>query len=182
MFKKHLCSATRGDILHVDTFNTIIVEIENVINRRPLTAISDDPSDMEAITPAHILYPATFAHSSATIVADDEGDENARTSWKRAQSRVNAFWKSWSAEYLTMLHPRSKWRSTKRDLCVDDLVILTDDTVRRHEWKMGRVTSVEGSGNHIRRAWVKRGDGKTVLKDRTKLVLLEIEKGDKKHS
>ena len=180
MFKKHLCSATRGDTLHVDTFNTIVVEIENIINRRPLTAISDDPSDMEAITPAHILYPATFAHSSATITTDNAtNDGTARASWKRAQHRVNAFWKSWSKEYLTTLHSRSKWRSTKRDLCVGDLVIIVDESVRRHEWKMGRIVSVEGSDDHIRRAWVKRGDGKTILKDRTKIVLLEIEKTDK---
>ena len=49
VFKKHLYSATRGDTLHVDTFNTIVVEIENVINRRPLTAISDDPSDAKQL-------------------------------------------------------------------------------------------------------------------------------------
>ena len=36
LFKRHLASATRGDVLHVDTFNTIIIEIEGILNRRPI--------------------------------------------------------------------------------------------------------------------------------------------------
>jgi hypothetical protein len=180
MFKKHLKSATRGDVLHIDTFNTVVVEIEGILNRRPLTSLSDDPNDTEAISPAHILYPATFAHSSATIVTDlAAADSSARAAWRRAQNRINAFWKVWSTEYLTMLHTRPKWQSTKKDIEEGALVIIVDETVRRHEWKLGRVTSVERNGDHARRAWIKRGDGKTVLKDRTKIVLLEIDQSQK---
>ena len=175
LLKRHLVSATKGDVLHVDTFNTIIIEIEGILNRRPLTPMSTDPSDTEAITPAHILYPSTFAHSSTTIVPPN-GDASAfRNSWKQAQSRINAFWKIWSTEYLALLHARSKWRQTKRDLKEGDLVILVDESVKRNDWRMARVLSTEGSGNHVRRAKVKRSDGKILLKDRTKLVHLEID-------
>ena len=72
--KKHIASATRVDVLHVDTFNTIVVEAEGILNRRPLTPISSDPLDTEALTPAMILYPSTFSHSAATIVPDVPGD------------------------------------------------------------------------------------------------------------
>ena len=74
LFKKHIASATRVDVLHVDTFNTIVVEAEGILNRRPLTPISSDPLDTEALTPAMILYPSTFSHSAATIVPDVPGD------------------------------------------------------------------------------------------------------------
>ena len=176
LMKRHLASATRGDVLHVDTFNTIIIEIEGVLNRRPITPMSTNPSDTECISPAHILYPATFSHSSATIVPDKVGKGcNFRQTWKQAQPRINCFWRLWSSEYLALLHARSKWRSTRRDLKEGDLVIIVDETVKRHDWRMGRVMSTEGSGNHVRRARVKRGDGKIVLKDRTKLVHLEMD-------
>ena len=176
LLKRHLTSATRGDVLHVDTFNTIVIEIEGILNRRPLTPMSTDPDDTEVITPAHILYPATFSHSSATIIPKDpDSDSDMRSAWRQAQSRINAFWKVWSTEYLALLHPRSKWRSTKRDLKEGDLVILVDESVKRHEWRMARVVSTEGSGNHVRRATVKRNDGKLLLKDRTKLVHLEVD-------
>ena len=183
MFKRKLATAVAGDILQVDTFHTIVVEAEATLNRRPLTALSTDSTDTEPLTPAHILYPATFSHSSASIIPNQTGSDssNARTSWKRAQSRINAFWNSWSTEYLALLHSRSKWTKTKDDLAVGDLVIITDDTMQRHSWKLGRVISVEGSGPHVRRATVKRGDGKLLVKDRSKLVHLELDEEKKQN-
>ena len=162
-------------------FNTIVVEAEAILNRRPLTALSNDPTDTEPLTPSHILYPATFSHSSASIIPESAGDDaaNARSSWKRAQGRINAFWKAWSSEYLSLLHSRSKWAKTRDDLAVDDLVLITDETAQRHSWKLGRVISIERTGSHVRRATVKRGDGKLLVKDRSKLVLLELDEEKK---
>ena len=57
---------------------------------------------------------------------------------------------------------------------VGDLVLIVDKSSRRGDKKKGRVVSVEGTANHIRRAHVRRADGRVVLKDRTKIVLLEI--------
>ena len=96
----------------------------------------------------------------------------------RAQDRVNSFWKSWSREYLTTLHPRAKWRKTRRDAAVDDLVLLVDESAPRGEWRLGRIVQVGGTDSHVRKALVKRADGKVVLRDRTKLVLLEVEDGE----
>ena len=62
LFKRHLSTLDVGDHLHVDVLNTLIVEMEGIINRRPLTALSADPSDIEPITPAHILYPSVYVH------------------------------------------------------------------------------------------------------------------------
>ena len=175
LFKKHIVSATKGDVLHIDVFNTIVIESENVLNRRPLTPSSSDPNDWEAITPAHILYPSTFAHSSATILPETEARQPMRTAWLRAQNRINAFWKSWSAEYLQSLHQRSKWQKSARNLCIGDLVIMVDETIKRHEWKVARVTAIHENQNHVRKVTVVRSDGKQILKDRTKLVLLELD-------
>ena len=98
-----------------------------------------------------------------------------RKAWQRAQSRINAFWKSWSADYLSLLHQRSKWQNSAKDLKVGDLVIMVDETVKRHEWKMARIITVHEKSNHVRKVTVKRGDGKEILKDRMKLVLLEMD-------
>ena len=175
LFKKHIASATRGDILHVDTFNTIVIEIEGILNRRPLTPMSDDPNDTECLTPAHILYPSTFAHSSAVIIPENDHDSHAQASWKRAQNRVSAFWRIWSSEYLDLLHSRSKWQTTRNDMRVDDLVILVDESSHRHGWKMARVIRVFKRDNHVIKVIVRRGDGREIEKDRTKVVHLELD-------
>ena len=57
----------------------------------------------------------------------------------------------------------------------DALVIIVDETLHRHQWSMGRVVDVEGSGAHVRKAQILRPDGKIVLKDRSKIVRLELD-------
>ena len=44
---------------------------------------------------------------------------------------------------------------------------------------MGRFLSTEGRDNHVIRARIKRNDGRIVLKDRTKLVHLELDGGNR---
>ena len=181
LFKKSIKSSLNGDTLHVDVINTIVIEAESILNKRPLTALSDDPSDADALTPAHILYPATFAHSTASVFPPNPSHhaQDARNAWEKAQSRINSFWKSWSKEYLSLLHERSKWRTSKRNLAEGDLVIIVDESVHRHDWKMARILKTEGSGPHVRRVRLKRSDGKIVLKDRTKIVPLELENSNR---
>ena len=39
---------------------TIVTEIESIINSRPLTYVSDDPSEQGPLTPAHFLFENQF--------------------------------------------------------------------------------------------------------------------------
>ena len=177
LFKRHIKALETGEALNIDVFTTVITEIEAILNRRPLTAISTDSRDCEALTPAHILYPATFAHSSTSLTAysSPTAAEALRSAWKKAQARVNSFWKKWSQEYVVMLHDRKKWEKTSKDLSVGDLVLIVDDQLARHAWKLGRIVDIEGDATHIRKAMVKRADGKLLHRDRTKLVHLELD-------
>ena len=38
-----------------ETLHTLLVEAEVIVNSRPLTAVSDDINDNEALTPNHFL-------------------------------------------------------------------------------------------------------------------------------
>ena len=88
---------------------------------------------------------------------------------------MDAFWKAFKRDYLSLLHSRPKWRKTKENLKNGDLVILVDDTVDRHHWKLGRITGTPQSDFHVRKVEVRRGDGKIVLRDRVKVVKLEMD-------
>ena len=176
LFKKHLATVGSGDPMHVDTFNTVIIEIESILNRRPLTILSQDSRDLEPLTPAHILYPAKLQGSAPSVVpTDGEVRSNLNKAWRRAQSKVNEFWKAWRTEYLSLLHDRKKWKGTKKNLEKDDIVIIVDESVSRHDWKLARVVNVVDTGPHVRKVNVRRADGKIVLKDRTKLVKMELD-------
>jgi len=174
--KRHLKTALLGDKLHYETFSTIVTEIEGVLNKRPLTAISSDPKDYDALTPNHLLAPASTLFPAAEIDAEKSTDaETTRRSWKRALNRVNQFWEIFRKDYFSLMHGRSKWRNSAVNLKVDDLVILVDETLDRNLWKLGKVTKTLGDNAHTRRVEVKKADGKTVVRDRQKIVKLELD-------
>ena len=177
LFKKSLSSITSGDVIHYDAFCTAVIEAEAILNRRPLTQLSTDSRDTEALTPNHLLCPATshLEEQPQVEMAETADAGSIRTSWKRAQSRVNSFWRTFRRDYLSLLHSRSKWRKTRENLKKDDLVIIVDDTADRHDWRLGRIVSTIQSDGHVRQVAVKRGDGRIVHRDRTKLVKLELD-------
>lgn len=49
--KKHFYAVTKGLILTLEECYTLLVEIEAVLNSRPLTALSTDPKDLSFLTP-----------------------------------------------------------------------------------------------------------------------------------
>ena len=68
LFKKHLKIALGGDILQDKAFETIIIECEAVLNRRPLTHVSAESKDIDALTPNHFLSPASTAASKEALI------------------------------------------------------------------------------------------------------------------
>ncbi|CAH4000076.1 unnamed protein product [Pieris brassicae] len=51
---------------------TVLTQIESVINSRPLTLLSEDPSELTALTPAHFLMSSPIKFLPAKIKIDDE--------------------------------------------------------------------------------------------------------------
>ena len=88
---------------------------------------------------------------------------------------VNRFWNAWKRDYLSLLQVQEKWQKSLRNLKVNNLVILVDDKVPRGHWKLGRVIKLEMDNGHVRKAYVRTADGKTVLHNLTKLVHLELD-------
>ena len=178
MFKKNLKAVASSSTMHFDVFTTVITEAEAVINRRPLTALSTDSRDGEALTPLHIISPAAASnveYSPIQTIEEVDGDL-ARRSWKRAQVLVQQFWKLFRSGFVSMMHNRPKWKRAKENLKVDDFVLLVNETVERHAWKTGVIVKVdEAVDGCVRTVDVKTADGKIHTRDRTKLVLLELD-------
>ncbi|KAL7724701.1 hypothetical protein ACLKA6_018887 [Drosophila palustris] len=59
---KHLMVRAIGNaLLREDEMQTVLVEVEAVLNSRPLIADSSSPNDGKVITPAHLLIGTTLA-------------------------------------------------------------------------------------------------------------------------
>lgn len=51
---------------------TLIVEIETLLNNRPLTHASSDLKDLEPLTPAHLLYGRRITSLPYKVIENDD--------------------------------------------------------------------------------------------------------------
>ena len=131
-----LRSLLREQLISGETLRTLMAGIEGILNSRPLTPNSDNPTDLEPLTQNHLplqrsnlnLPPGVFVY--------------CRNCWRQVQYLTDVFWKRRLAEYLPCLQERQKWIKPCRNFAVGDLVLNADERVHRGQWRLGRI--VEG--------------------------------------
>ncbi|XP_073943650.1 uncharacterized protein isoform X2 [Choristoneura fumiferana] len=71
-------------------------------------------------------------------------DENPNrlNHYRRLEQLRQHFWARWTAEYISELQHRYKWRTRHTDLQLDELVLIKDDGLPPLHWRMGRVSKI----------------------------------------
>ena len=169
--KEVMTGLMNNRILTDPQLHTLFTEVENIVNSRPLTHLSDSVDDLQALTPNHILYGL---HRNWGYIADTScKDVASRKKWRQVQALRNCFWDQWRKQYLPTLTQRRKWQKTLPNLRPGQLVILEDDMQRRKNWPLARVTKVQpGDDGVVRVAEVRTKDG-TYVRPVVKLLRLE---------
>ena len=149
---------------------TLMCEVEAVLNSRPLTSIKNDAGEPSPLTPTHLL---TLRGPDGPPCLTVKEDVYARKRWRQVQYMADVFWRRWVAEYLPTLQEKTKWTTKRRNLKVDDIVLVVDDKLPRCSWMMGRVVRVHADEKGIvRKAWIKTQNGE-VYRPLSKLCLLQ---------
>ncbi|KAF6200364.1 hypothetical protein GE061_006667 [Apolygus lucorum] len=137
--KNHLKKVLGKASLSYMEMNTVLTRIEAVINSRPITSVTDDPSDLSPLTPAHFLVGTTLT-SLPPVIAERKLTLRAR--WIGHQALLEHFWARWSREYLTSLQTRSKWRFKTENLKSGDMVMVHDVNSPPFYWRLGRISKI----------------------------------------
>lgn len=172
--KYHLTRIMGEAKLTIGELNTLLCQIEACLNSRPLTLMSSDPSELEALTPAHFLIGGPI---SLPPEADLEGENvNNLRRWKYVQALMQTFWRRWKDEYLPQLQVRGKWTTNKPPLKIEDIVVIKDECTRPTKWKLGRIVQLHpGKDGIIRVATVRLGSGLEIKRPTVKLCVLPTE-------
>ena len=80
---------------------TLMCNVEPILNGQPLTKVSSDPKDAEAITPNHLLLLRSEPEFPPGLFRKE--DKYCQNRWKQVQYWAVIFWKKWVKEYLQTL-------------------------------------------------------------------------------
>ncbi|XP_059082141.1 uncharacterized protein LOC131879752 isoform X1 [Tigriopus californicus] len=140
--------------LSYESLNTLMCEVEAILNSRPLTTLSDDPNDVTPLTPNHLLLQMIGPTQPPGIFP--ESDNYAKYRWRQVQHLADLFWRRWSKEYVSDLISRKKWSQKRRDVAVNDLVLLVVENSPRCQWPLCRIVETyPDSDGHVRVAKIK---------------------------
>ncbi|XP_067215691.1 uncharacterized protein [Linepithema humile] len=172
--KHHFYRVASDGSLTFEEAATLLIQIEAILNSRPITPLSSDPDDSSYLTPGHFLI-------GDSLIAYPEPDlqhlpNNRLSRWQYIEKIRQQFWKRWSVEYLHQMQQRNKW---KRDegppIQVGQLVVVKEDGLPPQSWLVGRIMEVHpGADNVVRAASVKTTRG-TFKRPASKLCVLPLE-------
>lgn len=149
-FKRVLKDAT----ITYEEFNTLLTQVEGVLNSRPLFALSSDPSDLNPLSPSHFLIGRSLVAPPDIDVQDIPSNRLSRLQF------VQQFWNRFSKEYVTELHKQYKWKKNPTPIEIGNLVLIKNAQLPSYQWHTGRVLRLfPGKDNVSRVAEVKTCQG-----------------------
>jgi hypothetical protein len=182
LIKRALNKSLRNTQVSYEEFETILIEIEAMINSRPLCYVYED--DMaEPLTPSHLIYGRRLNSVKEIRPVDTQAsmfDDNLPSKRVRyMNSLLNRFWERFCSEYLTELRERETTSAQGTpDLSVGDVVLIKENNVSRMEWPLGRVIRLVTSEDGVVRGAVLQTKDGVRKRPVNKLCPLEIKRQD----
>lgn len=170
--KTHMARVIGDQVLTYEELYTLVVQIEALLNSRPLCALSTDPNDLGSLTPGHFL---TLEPLTAPPDPDLSHLRISRLSrWQLVQHMQQIFWSRWKNEYLHNLYQRGKWAKTHQleQLDIGTLVLIKDDLAPPLRWRLGRITEVHPGADGVCRVATVQTKHGTVKRPLVKLCPL----------
>lgn len=169
-FKLHLRKVAGSQKFTFEEFSTLLARIEAVLNSRPLSPVSDDVTELLALTPGH------FLRGSPLLAFPEPDPDNLSlvNRWEKIKILHHQFSIRWRDEYLLQLQKRYKWKSPEKNLEEGQFVIVKEESLPPHEWLMGRIQKIHyGRDNYVRKADVVTQNG-TITRPVVKLCILPV--------
>lgn len=172
--KYHLKRVLKRAVMTYEQLNSILIEIEAILNSRPLLQMSSDPNDFCYLTPGHFLIGSSLTMYPEQNLCDVP--KNRLKFWEQCTNIKQSFWKIWHKYYLNILQNRPKWQSEQLNVKQGSLVILKEDNIPSMMWPMARIVKLfPGHDGKVRTVEVRTSNNKTHIRSIHKICLLPID-------
>lgn len=168
--KFHLRRTIGDSVLTYEEFSTLLIQIEAILNSRPLCPLSEDSDDYTALTPGHFLIDEPL-----TIVPEPnllQESVSRLTRWQLIRQKVELFWKRWTAECLQRYQAISKWHYPSNDIKEGSLVLVMDERYPPSKWPLARIIKLHPGDDGLTRVVTLRTSISTFKRPITKICIL----------
>ena len=172
-----------------DQLQTILTEVEAIVNTRPLTFVYGGVESRQVLTPMdflvsnrHLGVPTlegdhldpdfSLKHNSADALIDQ---------WKKGQKRLDQFWTYWRDEYLLSLRERPQIHHKKprihsnRFPQVGEVVLVKDENQSHGSWRLGCIIElITGADQEVHSARVRLPNHNIICRAINLLFPLEV--------
>ena len=120
--------------LSYEDLETVLIQIESIVNSRPLTFITTEEV-CEPLTPSHLIYGKRLISAINNEYIDDTtfdiSSEQCSNRVKYIQKLFDHYWSRFRKEYLQELSEQQRYNQRKfktdESLLLDDVVIIKDE-------------------------------------------------------
>ena len=160
LVKRCLRKVLKTARLSYEELETVVVEIEGILNSRPLTYVYDEITE-PPLTPSSLMFGRRLLDQARPGDSDSQTQDRLKRRALYIERLIGQFRNRWKAEYLTSLreHHREKTTRQERIPRLGDMVHIQADKTPRQQWKLGKIVKLlKGTDNQIRAAEVMTQD------------------------
>lgn len=170
--KYHLIRILNGCALTFERLTTVIYNVMAVLNSRPLIPLTNDPLDLNYLTPSRAF---SGKKNVQPIVRNFDKIPINKISQQRLIDKIHQdFWVAWRKEYLGTLQNRYKWNTKEENLQIGDFVIIKEDNVPPNKWVTARVIETYPGKDDLVRTVKIRTARNDLIRPVQKLIRLRI--------
>ncbi|XP_028982417.1 uncharacterized protein LOC107045061 [Diachasma alloeum] len=138
--KYHLRRVLGTTTLTFEELNSVVIQIEACLNSRPICRMSDDPDDLQVLTPGHFLIGEPLQLIPKPSIIDKNPSNLQR--WNLVTQLTQQFWFRWAKECLQRYQAIYKWTHREENIKVGDMVLMIDENYPLAQWPIGRVIAI----------------------------------------
>ena len=182
LFKSCLKKVLGQALLSFEELSCVVVELEAIINDRPLSYVPGEINQLEVLTPNHLLYgrklrsfPKEETNWEEIYKDPSYGQkEQVEKRYQYIAKVCSDLWKRWEHEYLTTLRETHRTGKQHDSWPRKGDIVLIRDEGPRNRWKMGEVIELNTGPDSIPRVATVRTAQSQLIRPIVKLYPLEL--------
>lgn len=136
--------------MNFEELSTLLVEVETVVNSRPLTYVHDDQDGLSyALSPSHLIYGRRITNTPNSEHFEIISTHESLTRKAQHQKKLTNHWRR---DYLLSLRENCSTKKKQREgvlTSVGDVVILRNESTKRMFWKLAKVEKLLPGIKHL---------------------------------